>query len=71
MPRKVKPTELKSGDRVVVLDHSNGRELAAVVRKVDRRQKQLEVYVERFKTLMTFDEAWTRRGRFQLLRVVG
>ena len=53
-----------AGDAVNVLDTSNGRTLTAWVRRVDA--SGVQVYVERFKNLMTFVNGKTRLGRFEL-----
>ena len=61
----VRGKSIVPGDKVAVKDTSNGKELVAFVRVIEG--EKVQVYVERFKNTMWFDEAGnTRLGRFQL-----
>lgn len=62
---KIRGESLVLGDEVVVRDTSNDKALVAWVRVIEGQKVQ--VYVERFKNTMWFDEAGkTRLGRFVL-----
>lgn len=67
MPKKRRTTTatgLVVGDKVGVLDTSNGNILTAYVRQ--HGAGETTVYVERFGNSMTFQGGITRLGRFQL-----
>ena len=56
--------DLVLGDKVIVHDTSNGRDLTGYVRQFDGQRTQ--VYIERFKNSMWFNGVKTGLGRFQL-----
>lgn len=63
--KPLKVVRFRVGDAVKVTDTSNDNELDGYVRTID--QKGTQVYIERFKNSMWFDQAGlTPRGRFVL-----
>jgi hypothetical protein len=56
---------LEVGDRVKVMDTSNNRTRIGYVRTIDGTD--IQVYVQRFDSLMKFSNGFTNLGRFKLL----